>query len=102
MAAHRGQRVQSAADSWVVRGKTLGIVGYGNIGAQLSVIAEALGLHVVFYDPSPQASARRRGLPDPGAPPGARADVLSLHVPNTKATRWIMRAHTHDPYRHRR
>ena len=53
-AAHRGEWIKSAANSWEVRGKTLGIVGYGNIGAQLSVLAESLGMHVIYYDPTPK------------------------------------------------
>ena len=47
---HRGQWAKSADDAREVRGKTLGIVGYGNIGSQLSVMAEALGMDVCFYD----------------------------------------------------
>ena len=47
---HRGGWVKSAAGSHEVRGKTLGIVGYGHIGTQLGVLAEALGMQVVFHD----------------------------------------------------
>ena len=57
VAAHRGEWIKSAANSWEVRGKTLGIVGYGNIGAQLSVLAEALGMHVILLRPLAQAAA---------------------------------------------
>ena len=46
VAAHRGEWIKSAANSWEVRGKTLGIVGYGNIGTQLSVLAESFGMRV--------------------------------------------------------
>ena len=48
--AHRGEWQKTAKDSYEIRGKTLGIVGYGNIGAQLSVMAESLGMQVKFYD----------------------------------------------------
>jgi D-3-phosphoglycerate dehydrogenase / 2-oxoglutarate reductase len=48
--AHAGGWDKSAAGAFEVRGKTLGIVGYGNIGAQLSNLAEAMGMHVIFYD----------------------------------------------------
>ena len=87
VAAHRGEWVKSAANSWEVRGKTLGIVGYGNIGAQLSVLAEALGMHVIFYDTTPSCRSAA-----PSRAPRldellARADVVSLHVPDTRATR---------------
>ncbi len=49
-AAHRGEWLKSAKGAKEVRGKTLGIVGYGHIGSQVSVMAEALGLRVIFYD----------------------------------------------------
>src|ERR1700689_1797105 len=49
-AAHRGEWIKSAAGSREARGKTLGIIGYGHIGTQVGVLAEALGMHVVFYD----------------------------------------------------
>ena len=48
--AHRGGWLKSADNAYEIRGKTLGIVGYGSIGTQLSVLAEALGMHVAFYD----------------------------------------------------
>jgi D-3-phosphoglycerate dehydrogenase len=90
VAAHQGQWIKSAANSWEVRGKTLGIVGYGNIGAQLSVLAESLGMHVLFYDPSPKLPlGRAEGC---GSLPEllGRADVVTLHVPDTEETRWMI------------
>ena len=50
VAAHQGGWDKSASDSHELRGKTLGIVGYGNIGSQLSHLAEAMGMRVIFYD----------------------------------------------------
>ena len=47
---HRGGWIKSAANSFEIRGKKLGIIGYGSIGTQLSVLAEALGMQVFFYD----------------------------------------------------
>jgi D-3-phosphoglycerate dehydrogenase len=47
---HQGQWHKSSTNAFEIRGKTLGIIGYGNIGAQLSVVAEGLGMRVVFYD----------------------------------------------------
>lgn len=92
VAAHRGEWIKSAANSWEVRGKTLGIVGYGNIGAQLSVLAESLGMHVIYYDPTPKLPlGRAESCPSLGALLGA-ADVVSLHVPDTNTTRWMMGA----------
>jgi D-3-phosphoglycerate dehydrogenase len=91
-AAHRGQWLKSAESAWEIRGKTLGIVGYGSIGTQLSVLAEALGMHVVFYDvvtKLPLGNARQvmtlAGLL-------AQSDVVSLHVPETPATQWMIGA----------
>src|SRR5690606_15666498 len=52
--AHRGGWLRSAKDSYELRGKKLGIVGYGNIGAQVSVLAESMGMKVYFYDVVPK------------------------------------------------
>src|SRR5688572_32439800 len=49
-AAHRGEWLKDATGSFELRGKTLGIIGYGNIGSQVSNMAEALGMHVIYYD----------------------------------------------------
>jgi D-3-phosphoglycerate dehydrogenase len=85
-AAHAGVWDKSAANAREVRGKTLGIVGYGNIGSQLSVLAEALGMRVVFFD-------RSAKLPHGNAEPMpslqallAAADIVTLHVPETPET----------------
>jgi D-3-phosphoglycerate dehydrogenase len=90
VAAHRGEWVKSAANSWEVRGKTLGIVGYGNIGAQLSVLAESLGMHVIFHDTSPKLPLGRAEACGSLNELLATADVVSLHVPDTKATQWML------------
>jgi D-3-phosphoglycerate dehydrogenase len=85
-AAHEGGWDKSAADSYEVRGKTLGIVGYGNIGSQLSTIAEAMGMRVIFYD---QTDRLRHGNTEPVDSLDAllaASDVVSLHVPETPAT----------------
>lgn len=85
-AAHRGGWEKSAANSWEVRGKTLGIVGYGNIGSQLSVLAEAFGMRVLYHDHTaklPHGNAEQaRDLYDLLA----RSDVVTLHVPETPET----------------
>lgn len=85
-AAHKGGWDKSAAGSREVRGKTLGIVGYGNIGSQLSVLAEAFGMRVVFSDVVPKLShgnaAGGLSLPDLLA----QSDIVSLHVPETPQT----------------
>ena len=77
---HAGVWDKSAVGSHEVRGRRLGIVGYGNIGSQLSVLAEALGLSVLFYDSSDKlalGNARRCGTLDELL---AEADVVTLHV----------------------
>ena len=84
---HRGGWQKSAVGSFETRGKTLGIVGYGSIGSQLSVLAESLGMHVIYYDTVtklPMGNARQVGsLKDLLA----QADVVSLHVPDLPSTR---------------
>src|SRR5690606_2373563 len=79
-AMHRGEWNKSATGSRELRGKTLGIVGYGAIGSQLSVLAEALGMRVIFHDLSERlalGNARRMKTLDALL---AEADVVSLHV----------------------
>lgn len=82
-AAHDGVWMKEAKGSYELRGKTLGIIGYGNIGSQVSVLAEALGMKVIFYDVETKlplgnaedAKSLRELL--------GRADVVTLHVPET-------------------
>ena len=88
--AHRGGWQKSADNSYEIRGKTLGIVGYGSIGTQLSVLAEALGMHVVFFDvvtKLPLGNARQIGNLKELL---AQSDVVTLHVPETQATQWMV------------
>jgi D-3-phosphoglycerate dehydrogenase len=83
---HRHGWTKSAAGSYEVRGKTLGIVGYGHIGTQIGVLAEQLGMQVVFHDIEaklPLGNARQ--LPSLDALL-EMADVVTLHVPETAAT----------------
>uniref|UniRef100_UPI003BAD05A5 phosphoglycerate dehydrogenase n=1 Tax=Stappia sp. TaxID=1870903 RepID=UPI003BAD05A5 len=92
MAAHGGGWLKSAAGSNEVRGKTLGIVGYGNIGSQLAVLAEAMGLKVIYYD---HTDKLRHGNAEPTASLAellAAADVVSLHLPQTPETRGMIGA----------
>ena len=89
---HRGQWNKSAAGAHEARGKTLGIVGYGHIGTQVGVLAESLGMRVIFYDIVTKLAlgnvAAAKTLDDLLA----QADVVSLHVPDTAATRGMMGA----------
>lgn len=92
MAAHRGQWLKSADGSREVRGKTLGIVGYGHIGSQVSVLAEAFGLRVLFYDVIKKLPLGNSQSVDSLAELLRRSDFVSLHVPDTRATRGLMGA----------
>ena len=86
VAAHAGGWEKSAAGSYEVRGKVLGIVGYGNIGTQLSALAEAMGMRVVYYD---RATKLRYGNTEAVGSLSAllgMSDVVSLHVPETAET----------------
>lgn len=90
--AHRGGWIKSAAHSYESRGKTLGIVGYGSIGSQLSVLAESLGMHVVFYDvitKLPLGNAHQVASLDELL---AKSDVVTLHVPELPSTKWMIGA----------
>ena len=86
MSMHAGIWTKDASNSHELRGKTLGIIGYGNIGSQLSVLAESLGMKVLFYD-------TQKKLPLGNASPSdslntllKSSDVVSIHVPETKST----------------
>jgi len=88
--AHRGEWQKSAANSFEIRGKKLGIIGYGNIGMQLGVIAEGLGMQVQFFDVTnklPMGNARQ--IPTLKQLLNS-SDVVSLHVPENKSTRNMM------------
>ena len=85
-AAHEGRWDKSATNSVEVRGKTLGIVGYGNIGSQLSNLAEGMGMRVIYFDTTDKL---RHGNTEPVGSLEellAASDVVSLHVPETPGT----------------
>lgn len=88
--AHRGVWEKSAKDSFEVRGKQLGIIGYGSIGSQLGVLAEGLGMHVRFFDVQtklPLGNAKQLGSL---AELLSSSDVVSLHVPQSAATHMMI------------
>jgi D-3-phosphoglycerate dehydrogenase / 2-oxoglutarate reductase len=92
VSAHAGGWDKSAAGSNEVRGKVLGIVGYGNIGSQLAVIAEAMGMRVIYYD---HTDKLRHGNVEPADNLDellAKADVVTVHVPETPATQGMIGA----------
>ncbi len=93
-AAHEGIWLKESAASHELRGKTIGIIGYGNIGSQVSVLAEALGMHVVYFDIEkklPLGNARPLNGMDAVL---AEADIITLHVPATAATAGMMNEST--------
>ena len=93
-AAHRGTWLKDAKGSYELRGKTLGIIGYGNIGSQVSIMAEAMGMHVIYYDIAiklPHGNAKPiRDLRDMLK----QSDIVTLHVPSDHTTRNMINADT--------
>ncbi|GAO17876.1 hypothetical protein UVI_02030260 [Ustilaginoidea virens] len=97
---HRGTWNKVSAKCWEIRGKTLGIVGYGHIGSQLSVLAEAMGMSVIYYDvvalmalgTSRQVSSLESLLEE--------ADFVTLHVPDLPETRGMISTAQFDRMKH--
>ena len=86
-AAHEGTWMKESKGSFELRGKTLGIIGYGNIGSQVSVLAEALGMRVIFYDIAtrlPLGNAESRRTVKEVV---SKSDIITLHVPDTQQTK---------------
>ena len=90
--AHRGGWLKSAENAYEIRGKTLGIVGYGSIGSQLSVLAEGLGMRVIFVDVVTKLPLGNAQQVTSLTELLERADVVTLHVPETQATQWMIGA----------
>lgn len=86
-AAHEGIWMKEAKGSYELRGKTLGIIGYGNIGSQVSVLAEALGMKVIFYDVETKLPLGNAEDAKSLKELLQRADVVTLHVPETSQTK---------------
>ncbi|GGW49983.1 phosphoglycerate dehydrogenase [Alishewanella tabrizica] len=84
-AAHRGEWLKTADQSFEARGKTLGIIGYGHIGTQLSIMAEHIGMRVQFYDIESKLVLGNATQVDLGTLLKT-SDVISLHVPETPQT----------------
>ncbi len=91
-AAHRGEWMKSARGSHEVRGKTLAIIGYGHIGSQLGILAEGLGLRVVYHDIAAKLPLGNAEPLPTLAEVVERADVVSVHVPDTELTRNMVNA----------
>ena len=90
--AHHGLWLKESKDCYEVRGKTLGIIGYGHIGSQVSILAEAMGMQVIFYDITSRLSlgnARSSRTMDDLL---KKSDIITLHVPGTSETRDLINA----------
>ncbi len=85
-AAHEGVWNKDSSGSYELRGKTLGIVGYGNIGTQLSILAEALGMRVLFFDVQTKLPLGNAAACKTLKDLVSKADIVSLHVPENKET----------------
>ena len=86
-AAHQGIWLKEATGSYELRGKTLGIIGYGNIGSQLSVLAEGLGMKVIFYDTETKLPLGNAESKKSLKEVVSMADIVSLHVPEIASTK---------------
>ena len=87
---HQGHWDKSATGAYEARGKTLGIIGYGNIGSQVGILAEALGMRVIFHDVEAKLPlGNARAYPDLSALL-AESDVVTLHVPGGRSTENII------------
>ena len=86
-AAHEGIWLKDAKGSFELRGKTLGLIGYGNIGSQVSVLAESLGMKVIFYDIETKLPLGNASSCKTLKEVLTLADVVSLHVPETAQTK---------------
>lgn len=92
--ARRGEWAKTARNAYEVRGKCLGIVGYGRIGSQLGILAEGLGMRVLYYDVEHKLPLGNAAPVNTLEELFADADVISLHVPETPATRKMINAET--------
>ena len=93
-AAHNGIWQKEAKGSFELRGKTMGIIGYGNIGSQVSILAESMGMKVIFFDvvtklPLGNASSRK-SIKDVVS----KSDIVTLHIPETSQTKNLINKKT--------
>ncbi|CAG9000135.1 MAG: D-3-phosphoglycerate dehydrogenase [Candidatus Celerinatantimonas neptuna] len=94
--AHRGEWKKSAVNSFEARGKTLGIIGYGHIGTQLGILAETVGMNVIYYDIEPKLSLGNAQQIPTLNEMLAQSDIVSLHVPETPLTKNMFTAKEMD------
>ncbi len=91
-AAHRGEWLKSAVNSFETRGKILGIVGYGHIGTQIGILAENLGMKVQYYDIENKLALGNARAAESYHQLLASSDIVSFHVPETEQTKNMMNA----------
>ncbi len=91
-ACHRGEWLKSAAGSFEIRGKTIGIIGYGAIGSQVSVLAESLGMRVIYFDAISKLPMGNAHACKTLEEVLTQADIVSLHVPELASTKNMMGA----------
>jgi len=89
-AAHQGKWMKDSANCYEVRGKTLGIIGYGHIGSQVSVLAENLGMNVIFYDIEPKLSLGNAHPVNSLEDLLKKSDIVTLHVPGHATTKNLL------------
>lgn len=88
--AHKGEWQKTADGSYEARGKTLGIIGYGHIGTQLSILAEHMGMRVQFFDIEDKLTLGNATQVKTLDKLLSTSDVVSLHVPETPQTKWLI------------
>jgi len=86
-AAHEGKWFKDSKGSYELRGKTLGIIGYGSIGSQVSILAEALGMKVIFYDVVTKLPLGNAISKKTIKEVVSKSDVITLHIPENLATK---------------
>lgn len=94
--AHEGEWLKDADRSYELRGKTIGIIGYGHIGTQVSILAESMGLRVIYYDVEPKmplGNARQTNTLDELL---ETSDIVTLHVPATPVTKMMIQKEQFD------
>ena len=89
-AAHNGEWLKGSSDCFEVRGKTLGIIGYGHIGSQVSVLAESIGMKVIYYDVEPKLSIGNAQQAKSFDELLKKSDIVSLHVPGSASSKNMM------------
>lgn len=87
---HKGTWNKQSKGCYEVRGKTLGVIGYGHVGTQLSIVAEAMGMRVIFYDIVPKLALGNSTQVDSMEELLGQSDYVSLHVPAHESTKNIM------------